>query len=98
MSVPAAVIAEFGEVGSQIRGSRFVRSYCPSCHEPMRVSKEVIGHHGCCEDCDEVTIATRGESRPLSRRREMDGICDDGRSTHVRQAMNRIYREGIVES
>ena len=32
-------IASFGRYGSKVEGSRFVRSYCYSCGEPIRVCK-----------------------------------------------------------
>jgi len=32
--------ARYGEIGSRIPGSVFVRGYCPCCGEPVRITKE----------------------------------------------------------
>lgn len=41
-----------GEPGSTIRGSRFVRDYCPGCNEPIRVFPNRVGCNVHCAECD----------------------------------------------
>jgi len=41
---------EFGEVGSKIPGSLFLRDYCSGCNEPIRVT--AAGIKNFCRDCN----------------------------------------------
>lgn len=38
--------------GQRIAGSRFFREYCARCHEPMRVTQDLVGTKPMCEQCD----------------------------------------------
>lgn len=40
--------------GEAIPGSKYVRAFCPSCGEPMRVSAEAfrLGNYGDCSTCE----------------------------------------------
>ncbi len=44
----------WGTPGSSIPGSKYVRAYCPTCGEPMRISRETfrLGLILPCSNCD----------------------------------------------
>lgn len=56
---------QYGEPGSAIAGSNFVRAYCQICDEPMRVHPIQLARRGeddlKCAECDE------HEPRPVDR-------------------------------
>ena len=59
MKIDTEIIAKWGARGSLISGSRFVRDYCKSCGQPIRVLK--LHQDGAsCEACS-------GEKRRLMR-------------------------------
>ena len=43
---------EYGEVGSAIKGSQYVRDYCFTCGDPIRVARKRIGRKNSCSDCE----------------------------------------------
>ena len=45
------LISNYGEVGSPIKGSKYVRDYCFICFEPIRVPLEQIGLPNSCSFC-----------------------------------------------
>ena len=50
------MIRQYGEAGSKIPGSKYLRAYCAGCHEPIRVAKVAKTKEGevlnsLCADC-----------------------------------------------
>jgi len=46
----------YGEIGSKVEGSKFYRSYCGICSEPIRIYKHGVvnakqGLLSCCDTC-----------------------------------------------
>lgn len=55
-------VAQWGEVGSPIIGSRFVRDYCYICNEPIRVPREQISYPNACSFCQPAYRGSPGVS------------------------------------
>jgi len=41
----------YGQVGSPIANSIYVRDYCYECKEPIRVAKSRVGKLNACDSC-----------------------------------------------
>ena len=57
--------ATYGQPGSAIPGSRFVRGYCPICGAPVRTSRPEAPQP--CSDCD-------GHERPSGKAGPIDDV------------------------
>ena len=59
---------KWGEPGSRIPGSKYVRGYCPACGDPIRVVPG--GKPVRCQDCQKIHTAE-------CRRNAAKGVRDD---------------------
>ena len=46
--------------GDPIPGSRFFRSFCARCGEPMRMEADLVNEHVLCNECDPPHIGVGG--------------------------------------
>jgi hypothetical protein len=74
--------------GDPIPGSKLVRDFCVSCHEPMRVAPQIAGHRNYCTDC-RWGYLEQSISGTSVRRIEIDSEGDAGFGSYYDQATTR---------